>query len=102
VNTRQCVAKDRLRLIRSRRERRVPDSICPHDYEVMTARKISITHVISLSTHDLDVGVCLARSLARLIDVSVATAHMRTRRTLARSIPSGCPLQPRLCAKTGK
>lgn len=42
--------------------RSVAGSICPHDYDVMTARKISITHVISLSTHDLDVGVCLARS----------------------------------------
>lgn len=60
----------------------VPGSICPHDYDVMTARKISITHVISLSTHDLEVGVCLARSLARLIDSLVATAHMRTSWTL--------------------
>lgn len=62
--------------------RGVPGSICPHDYDVMTARKISITHVISLSTHDLDVGVCLARSLARLIDFLVAMTHMRTSRTL--------------------
>lgn len=55
-----CTVSTRTALFSSRGG--VPGSICPHDYDVMTARKISITHVISLSTHDLDVGVCLARS----------------------------------------
>lgn len=74
----QCAAKGPVGLLRSQLEGGGFDSICPHDYDVMTARKISITHVISLCTHDLDVGVCLARSLARLIDFSVATAHKCT------------------------
>lgn len=85
MKTRQCAARDRIGPLCSQLEGGGgSDSICPHDYDVMTARKISITHVISLCTHALDVGVCLARSLARLIDVSVATARMHARRTLVR------------------
>lgn len=59
---RQSAVNHRLRQHCSRRKGGIFGSICPHDYDVTTARKISITHVISLSTHDLDVGVCLARS----------------------------------------